>query len=230
VSDPAQDVFRSLVAERGGIERFDGTQRVIALKLSEMLVSDGAVSAPAILALSGLLPPKPSADEEAWDLSKLNDRELATLDKISRKALGLLPPTPQAPHRFPKRSHRQLYVEETVMLLDQIEAESEHRRRRGERADLSDDDLLLIRNALVWLIVSLPTTPARVFAVEVESAVYAERRSWLDREQAALAAVSPAAPQVEAAAPEPASNVITWGVVTAPRQHVGDRPPRDRPL
>jgi hypothetical protein len=225
--DPAQEIFRSLLAERGGVERFDETQKVVALKLAEMLASDAAVSAPAIVALVGLLPPKPSEAEAAPDLSKLTDAELATLDKLQRKATGQLPPTPEKVRRYPRRSYRQHIGEELALLADQIEGEQDAARRSKRAHALTDGDLDALRNGIAALL-GLVALPAAVFAAEIEHATYTERAKWQAREREAEAARTASAP-IAATAEVPLekpSNVVTpqWGVFISKRPH-GSGPP-----
>jgi hypothetical protein len=224
----AQALLDQIITERGGRIAFDATALGVARRLANILASDSDGSAVAIAQLCELLPAKPSDTEPEYDLSKLTDAEFATFDRLSRKACGLLPPSVEKVRRKPLRSYRGLYVEQTVLLLDQIEGEALNRQRRGERVDLSDDDVLLIRGALEWLLVSLPTTPGEVFRYLIENAQYEVRKEFADREGAARAAVA-AAPVVPAVdpAPEPKpSNVVTppmWGVVIGKRNVAGER-------
>jgi hypothetical protein len=95
VSGDAQSIFEALLVERGGRDCFNVTSLAVANKLAALLAGDTDGTASQIAQLCELLPPKPSDTEPPWDLSKLTDRELDQLDKLSRKAIGLEPPTPQ---------------------------------------------------------------------------------------------------------------------------------------
>jgi hypothetical protein len=165
MSDAAQDILQSLIRERGGANRFDQTQLVVASKLAEMLASDATVSAPAIVALSGLLPAKPTAGEPEYDLSRLSDEEFAELDRLSAKAAdATLPPAPVPEALLRLRTPRQRQAEELALLIDALEGEQEAARRANWRQpwSASDDDLMDIRNCIVALL-GLVATESAIF-------------------------------------------------------------------
>jgi hypothetical protein len=130
MSDAVESIFGSIIADRGA-SNFDATQLQIARRVAQMLADDGDLSATALNALMGLLPEKKAGPE--YDLSKLTDAEFATLDKLTAIAAGIAPSKPEKPRQRPRRSYRQLYVEETVILFDQLAAQCAEARRAGNR-------------------------------------------------------------------------------------------------
>jgi hypothetical protein len=81
-----------------------------------------------------------------------------------------------------------------------------------------------IRNCIVSLL-GLVATESAIFRYLLDGREYEVRKEFTDREVAAPAAAAPGA----APAADPGSNVVpiqqhTWGVHTAPRQHIGDAP------
>jgi hypothetical protein len=140
-----------------------------------------------------LLPAKPVAGEEAWDLSKLTDKELGQLDRLSRKACGLLPPSVDPPRKGPpRRSPREAWAEYYARQIDQIEGEKEAAFRGKRPYELGDANRLLIHNACeLWL--GLIATPEQIWPHIAEGATYVERKRWLDREEEAARAAAAAA-------------------------------------
>jgi hypothetical protein len=187
MSDAVEDIFRSLVAERGGAAALDSTQRIVALKLAEALASDAPLNAPILNALLGLLPEKSAGP--AYDLSKWSDKEFAELDRLTAIAAGLAPSKPDKPRRHPRRSHREVSAALYAVEVDRLEAEHEAAFREKRPFVLSDPDRALLQNAChLWL--GLIATPEQVFSYIEENATYSERKRWLDREEAAGAAAA----------------------------------------
>jgi hypothetical protein len=224
----ADQLLSQIVQDHGGRERFDATALAVAARLAAILSSDSDGSAAQIAQLVELLPPKPSATEPAWDLTKLTDKELDQLDRISRKATGLEPPTPEKPRRGPPhRSYREVWAESYAVAVDGIEAELENARRDKRPRALTDGDLSVLHNACqLWF--GDMVTAKQVFAHVVENAVYAVRREYADREAAELAARAAAEVPI-APTGEREANVVRAVPFGAPRE----RPPYiggDRPL
>jgi len=179
-TDAVESIFSSLVADRGGASQFDQTQLQIGRRVAQMLADDSdRISTQALGALMGLLPERPAKGEVAYDLSKLTAAEFAALDKLTAKAAGLLPPTPEKVRRVPRRSARAWNGDDLVLLLDQLEAEIENGRRENWRQPyrLTDDDMRVLRNALGGVL-SLVAQPIDIYRAEIEevAARLAEQR------------------------------------------------------
>ena len=184
----AQALLDRIINERGGASMFDATALGVAKRLAMMLASDGDGSAVAIKQLCELLPAK--SDAPAYDLSLLSDRQLEQLDALLAVASGLKPPSPAEPRKKPLRSWRQWMADDAAVLFDALAAEEDNARRQREAHEWSEVDILACRNAVVMI---CPIFPARMFAEEIESARYAERKRWTEAEAARLAASAPPA-------------------------------------
>jgi hypothetical protein len=223
MSDAAGDIFRSLVAERGGAGQFDETQKIVALKLAEMLASDAAVSAPAIVALIGLLPPKASDTEAPYDLSKLSDKEFAELDRLTAIAAGLKPSKPDKPRRHPLRSYRETWAAIFAHDVDAIAGEIENARRRGRVHVLDDFERATLHNACrLWL--SLIIEPAQLWPEIAESARCEERKKSVAVPAVAVldAPAAPAAGAPAATAVAPGAVVPLFGAFIGKRHIPGE--------
>ena len=203
-----ETIFASIVADRGGASNFDQTQLHIARRVAQMLADEGDLSPTALSALLALLPDKPSADAPEYDLSRLTDREFAALDKLCAKVADVtLPPAPEAEPRVRRRSPRERAAAELALLLDALEGEQDAARKANWRnvPPASDTDVQHVQNCITSLL-GLVTWP-RVAEPWIENAVFTERKLWLDREAAELAARAaevPIAPTAEPAPAEPA--------------------------
>jgi hypothetical protein len=78
--------LESIVSERGGASAFSPSQLAAARRLARLLTDEGRVDAPGISVLLSLLPSKPTA--APWDLSKLDDGDIAELGRILVKING----------------------------------------------------------------------------------------------------------------------------------------------
>jgi hypothetical protein len=227
MSADVETIFTSIVTDRGGLSNFDQTALHVARRVAQMLADDSDLSASALSALMALLPAKPAAGEASYDLSRLTDEEFHLLDGLNAKASNTaLPPALFVEPRWPKLSHRSLYITETVLLFDQLEAEIENARRKGQRTDLPVEDLELVRNAVVGLLLDV-AQPEQIFSYIAENAIYSERKTWLDREEAtkAAAAAAPAVPAPEVKPEAAPQNVVPlWGAFVTKRPH-GSGPP-----
>jgi hypothetical protein len=229
----AQSIFEGLIAERGGRERFDVSGLAIANKLATLLASDTDGSAATIASLCELLPPKPTAGDETWDLSLLTDEQFKTLDRLCAIARGEKPPTPEKSRKGPpKRSYREHLAHGLALLLDQLDGEEEAARRINWRdfPGPSAEDVAAVRGAISDLL-GLTVMLHDVAAVEIEDARFVERKVWLDREEAARAVARVHdiidQPQREASPePPPRSNVVEapFGVFRVRRQSIFEEP------
>jgi hypothetical protein len=112
-----QDVLDGLIRERGGLVAFDTKAMVTARALTRVLaaVSAGDTSkAASIPALEAMLPPKTAQPGRPWDLSKLNNKQLALLDKLACIATGEA--VPKSEHR--PRSRRYWLAQDLARVLD----------------------------------------------------------------------------------------------------------------
>jgi hypothetical protein len=90
----SDDIFTSLVAERGGEGRFSISELAICRHLSQLL-ADPSASPHSISALIGLLPVPATAEAPPYDLGKLTRREFQLLEHLLARASGetkALPP------------------------------------------------------------------------------------------------------------------------------------------
>jgi hypothetical protein len=211
----AQSLLDQIIAERGGIERFDATGLGVARRLATLLASDSDGSASTIAQLCELLPSKPSADEGEWNLELLTDEQFKQFDRLCSIARGEKPPSVEKPKPFRTRSRRERAAADLVRVLDRLEAAQDAARKAKQPHALTDGDLGDIRNAIVGTI-GLVTLPQYIFAAEVDHATFTERAKWQarEREREAAEAAARTPPIAPVVAPAPAdSNVIPgrWG-------------------
>jgi hypothetical protein len=126
--DQIQIIFDELLTECGGKAVFSAVQLGACRRLAMLLGGSEPIVPSQISALKEMLPARPAADDSVWRLELLTDSEFKTFSRLYEIAQGKRAPSPAKPHRFPKRSWRQLHVDQTVLLLDQIEGEALHRR------------------------------------------------------------------------------------------------------
>jgi superfamily II RNA helicase len=229
MSDAIQDALQSLIQERGGSSRFDQTQLLIASKLAEMLVGDASVNASAVVALTGLLPAKPSAEEGSWNLELLTDEQFKTLDRLCAIARGEKPPSVEKPRRGPpRRSPREVLAHDLALTLDCLEAEQDAARKLDWKnvPAISDEDVQHVQNAISSLLGLVVTWP-RVAEPWIDEATYPLRKELAERDAVArVHDVLDAPARVEPAPEPPPNNVVEapFGVFRVRRQSIFEEP------
>ncbi len=209
-------VFDRLCRERGGVEKFDVIALECARKLAATLTGTEEVSPGLIAQLTAQLPEKTSEPAPPYDLARLDDKELAFLDYLTRRALGEKPPKPA---RKP-RSERQIVAGELATFLDGVESAQRAAFSEGlGRRLLSADERERARNYLMQLF-GLVANVADCFPEVIEDRAFLiAQRLAREAEARRAAEVEAAPPPVESSPPPaPASdNNVCWGVFTGAR-------------
>jgi hypothetical protein len=150
VTAPTHETVLADMQTRGGRQCFSTEQLAIASAISHMLVligdgdTTGASGVPALLAM---LPP-PRDPPPQMDLTRLNNRELAALERLVQIGTGERPRIEHNP-----RSRRYWAAFDLVASLDKIEA-------RG--TPITDDEIVTVRNAVLSLAYPV-TLPAKLW-------------------------------------------------------------------
>jgi hypothetical protein len=182
MSDAVEQIFAGLIADRGGIARFDETQRQICRRIAVMLSDDSAdLSASSLNVLLSLMPEKSAAPE--LDLTKLSDKEFAELDRLTSIAAGVRASKPDKPRRAPLRSPRERLAAELAILLDAIEATTDDYRRRDWRnvPAVSAEDVAAVRGA-VSDVIGLAVSERAIAEPWIDEATYPLRTELAQRD------------------------------------------------